>query len=54
MDTLDEVARSIGPRVVPVALKGDVEKDAKALRKAALHSLHQNGRLVLMGGMNVP
>lgn len=71
------VSRAVGPRVVPVALSGDVQKDTITLRNAAgggahmaldmvggatdagstlaaLRSLHQNGRLVLMGSMSVP
>jgi alcohol dehydrogenase len=77
LEPLAGLARSVGPRVVPVALKGDVEQDAAALRtasrggahmaldmvggatdarstQAALHSLYRNGRLVVMGGMNIP
>jgi alcohol dehydrogenase len=76
-DSLEAVAHANGPRVVPVALHGEPERDAAALREAAgggahmaldmvggatnaistlaaLRGLYRHGRLVLMGGMNVP
>ncbi len=74
---LDALAQRGGPRISTVAVSGDVEADAKALRAAAgggaqmafdmvggaqdpnatlaaLKSLRQGGRLVLMGSMGVP
>jgi alcohol dehydrogenase len=47
-DSLDAVARANGPRVAPVALVGDPDKDAAALRKAACGGVHM--ALDMVGG----
>jgi alcohol dehydrogenase len=39
-DALDQLARSAGARVVPVALTGDIPEDTAALRKAAGGGAH--------------